>query len=260
MVNYIPPFNFHFLIFISILLKITETRRDSKPVCYFWINILFVVCVPHVHVSEHFKVCAPLLPSYGWIFRKPVDISRCTSCFKYIDLKAGRQPECEKRRLGWYQNVGIRKLRGTQNVRILKLWGTQNARILKLRGTQNVRIINLGGIQNARILKLRDTQNVRILKLGGTQNARILKLGGTQNAEMKKLEGYQRETLNTGIPKWLLAVGSCLFSVQDSSRVWCGEQSSLFHSSSNVTPFSCSSASVSSRYFKKSSKISHSST
>ena len=38
-------------------------------------------------------------------------------------------------------------------------------------------------------------------KLGGTQNARILKLGGTQNAEMQQLEGYQRETLNTGIPK-----------------------------------------------------------
>ena len=186
-----------------------------------------MVCVPHVHVSEHFKVCAHLLRSYSWIFRKPVDISRCTSCFKYIDLKVGRQPECEKLRLGWYQNVGMRKLRGTQN---------------------------------ARILKLRDTQNVRILKLGGTQNARILKLGGTQNAEMKKLEGYQRETLNTGIPKWLLAVGSGSFCVQDSSRVWCGEQSSLFHSSSNVTPFSCSSASVSSRYFKKSSEISHSST
>ena len=38
-------------------------------------------------------------------------------------------------------------------------------------------------------------------KLGGTQNARILKLGGTQNAEMQQLEGYQRETLNTGIPR-----------------------------------------------------------
>ena len=193
MVNYIPPFNFHFLIFISILLKITETRRDSKPVCYFWINILFVVCVPHVHVSEHFKVCAPLLPSYGWIFRKPVDISRCTSCFKYIDLKAGRQPECEKLRVGWYQNVGMRKLRGTQN-------------------------------------------------------ARVLKLGGTQNEEMQKLEGYQRETLNTGIPRWLLAVGSGSFTVQVSSRFWCGEQGNRFHSSSNVTPFSCSSASVSRRY------------
>ena len=38
-------------------------------------------------------------------------------------------------------------------------------------------------------------------KLGGTQNARILKLGGTQNAEMQQLDGYQRETLNTGIPR-----------------------------------------------------------
>ena len=194
MVNCILPFNFHFLIFISILLKITETRCDWKPVYYFWINILFVVWVPHVHVSEHFKVCAHLLPSYGWIFRKPVDISRCTSCirFKYIDLKSGRQPKCEKLRLGWYQNVGMRKL-------------------------------------------------------GGTQNARILKLGGTQNAEMQQLDGYQRETLNTGIPRWLLAVGSGSFSVQVSSRFWCGEQGNRFHSSSNVTLSSCSSASVSSR-------------
>ena len=238
MVNYIPPFNFHFLTFISISLKITETRCDSKSVCYFWINILFVVCVPHVHVSEHFKVCAHFLPSYGWIFRKPVDISRCTSCvrFKYIDLKSGRQPKCEKLRLGWYQNVGM-----------CKLGGNQNGRILKLRATQN-----------AGILKLRDTQNVRILKLGGTQNARILKLGGTKNAEMKKLEGYQRETLNTGIPKWLLAVGSGSFSVQVSSRFWCGEQGNRFHSSSNVTLFSCSSASVSSRYLGTPSKITHS--
>ena len=89
MVTYIPPFNFYFLIFISILLKITETRCDWKPVCYFWINTLFVVWGQHVHVSKHFKVCTHLLPSYGWIFRKPVDISRCTSCvrFKYIDLR-----------------------------------------------------------------------------------------------------------------------------------------------------------------------------
>ena len=134
MVNYIPPFNFHFLIFPSILWKITETRRDWKPVCYFWINILFVVCVPHVHVSEHFKVCAHLLSSYGWIFRKPVDISRCTSCFKYIDLKSGRQPKCEKLRLGWYQNLGMRKLEGTQNARILKLRGTQKYEDTKIRG------------------------------------------------------------------------------------------------------------------------------
>ena len=136
MVNYIPPFHFHFLTFTSILLKITETRRDWKPVCYFWINILLVVCVPHVHVSEHFKVCAHLLSSYSWIFRKPVDISRCTSCihFKYIDLKSGRQPKCEKLRLGWYQNVGMRKLGGTQNARILKLRGTQKCEDTKIRG------------------------------------------------------------------------------------------------------------------------------
>ena len=37
------------------------------------------------------------------------------------------------------------------------------------------------------------------------------------------------------------------FSVQVSSRFWCGEQVSLFHSSSNVTPISCSSASVNRR-------------
>ena len=199
---------------------------DSKPVCYFWINVLFVICVPHVNVSEHFKVCAHLLPSYGWIFRKTVDISRCTSCihFKYIDLKSGRQPKCDKLRLGWYQNVGMRNLGGTQNARILKLGGTQNARILKLRGTQN---------------------------------ARILKLGSTQNAGMLKLEGYQRETLNTGIPKWLLAVSSGSFSVQLSSRVWCGEQGNRFHSSSNVTPFFCSSSSESSRYLGSPSLFSY---
>ena len=156
------------------------------------------------------------------LLNKPVDISRCTSCihFKYIDLKSGRQPKCDKLRLGWYQNVGMRNLGGTQNARILKFGGTQNARILKLRGTQN---------------------------------ARILKLGSTQNAGMLKLEGYQRETLNTGIPKWLLAVSSGSFSVQLSSRVWCGEQGNRFHSSSNVTPFFCSSSSVSNRYLGSSS-------
>ena len=39
------------------------------------------------------------------------------------------------------------------------------------------------------------------------------------------------------------------FSVQVSSGCWCGKQGSVFHSSANVTPFSCSSASVSSRRF-----------
>ena len=136
MVNYIPPFNFHFLIFISILLKITEARCDSKPVCYFWINILFVVCVPHVHVSEHFKVCVHFLPSYGWIFRKPVDISRCTSCirFKYIDLKSGRQPKCEKLRLRWYQNVGMRKLGGSPKCEDTKIKGYPKCGDTKIRG------------------------------------------------------------------------------------------------------------------------------
>ena len=42
--------------------------------------------------------------------------------------------------------------------------------------------------------------------------------------------------------------GSGSFSVQVSSRFWSDEQGSHFHSSSNVTPFSCSSASVSRRY------------
>ena len=37
------------------------------------------------------------------------------------------------------------------------------------------------------------------------------------------------------------------FSVQVSSGCWCGKQGSVFHSSANVTPMRCSSASVSSR-------------
>ena len=58
---------------------------------------------------------------------------------------------------------------------------------------------------------------------------------------------YLREYLNdcqTG--------GSGSISVQVSLGCWCGKQNSLFHSSANVTPFFCSSASVSgeSREFK----------
>ena len=40
-----------FLIFISILLKIVETRFDSEPVSYFEINILFAVGLTHERVN-----------------------------------------------------------------------------------------------------------------------------------------------------------------------------------------------------------------
>ena len=70
--------------FISMLLKITETRFDSEPICYFWINILFQVCVPHVHVNTlNYLLKRHLLPSYHGISRIPVDISRCTSCIRF---------------------------------------------------------------------------------------------------------------------------------------------------------------------------------
>ena len=66
------------------LLKITETRFDSEPICYFWINILFEVCVPHVHVNTlNYPLKRHLLPSYHGISRIPVDISRCTSCIRF---------------------------------------------------------------------------------------------------------------------------------------------------------------------------------
>ena len=38
-----------FLIYISI--KITETRFDLEPVFYFWIKVLFTVCMPHVYAN-----------------------------------------------------------------------------------------------------------------------------------------------------------------------------------------------------------------
>ena len=54
--------------FISMLLKITETRFDSEPICYFWINILFQVCVPHVHVNTlNYLLKRHLLPSYEYL-------------------------------------------------------------------------------------------------------------------------------------------------------------------------------------------------
>ena len=50
------------------LLKITETRFDSEPICYSCINILFQVCVPHVHVNTlNYPLKRHLLPSYEYL-------------------------------------------------------------------------------------------------------------------------------------------------------------------------------------------------
>ena len=46
------------------------------------------------------------------------------------------------------------------------------------------------------------------------------------------------------------------FSVQVSSGCWCGKQGSVFHSSANVTPFFCSSASVRSRHLNDQGNLS----
>ena len=55
------------------------------------------------------------------------------------------------------------------------------------------------------ILKLGNNQNARNLGyigiLGGIRNARILKVEVYPKYRILKLEGYQRDVLNTGIPK-----------------------------------------------------------
>lgn len=55
------------------------------------------------------------------------------------------------------------------------------------------------------ILKLGNNQNARNLGyigiLGGIRNARILKVEVYPKYSILKLEGYQRDVLNTGIPK-----------------------------------------------------------
>ena len=53
-----------FLIFIDS--KIAETRFDSKPVCYFLINILFVVSWSS-RARKHSKLCTHLLSSYEYL-------------------------------------------------------------------------------------------------------------------------------------------------------------------------------------------------
>ena len=59
-----------FLIFID--LKIAETGFDSKPVCYFLINILFVVSMPCA--CEHSKLCAHLLSSYEYLISLSISV------------------------------------------------------------------------------------------------------------------------------------------------------------------------------------------
>ena len=88
-----------FPIFISLLIKITETRFDSEPregasvhrlpVCFFWVSIFFVVCVPLVHVNK-FKLCAHLLSSYEDLVNLSISCSRFTSCipFKWMHNNA----------------------------------------------------------------------------------------------------------------------------------------------------------------------------
>ena len=49
----------------------------SGPV-YFWINLLFAVCVPHLHVNTLNYALIRFIQL--WISRKPVDISRYISC------------------------------------------------------------------------------------------------------------------------------------------------------------------------------------
>ena len=87
----------HFLIFISILLKITETRFDSGPFCYFWSNILFAAYVPHVYVNtlNYALILYPVMNIA--ISRKPVDISRCTSCMPALNKYITRSPMCPPR-------------------------------------------------------------------------------------------------------------------------------------------------------------------
>jgi len=59
-----------FLIFIN--LKIAETGFDSKPVCYFLINILFIVSMSCAH--EHSKLCAHLLSSYEYLISLSISV------------------------------------------------------------------------------------------------------------------------------------------------------------------------------------------
>ena len=112
-------------------------------------------------------------------------------------------------------------------------------------------------IQNMGILKSEKKPKYETIRLGWHQNTRIfrgyLKCEDTQIRGIPKMRGY----LNSWDIKGIFEIqgylndcctgGSGSFSVQVSSRFWCGGQGSLSHSSANVTPFSCSSASVSGR-------------
>ena len=71
-----------FLIFID--LKIAETGFDSKPVCYFFINILLIVSM--THACEHSKLHAHLLSSYEYLISLSISViilRSFTVCFKY---------------------------------------------------------------------------------------------------------------------------------------------------------------------------------
>ena len=61
------------LVEISKDFRITETRFDSEPVCYFWINILLAVFVPHVHVNTQ-QLCAHLLSSYEYLVNMSISV------------------------------------------------------------------------------------------------------------------------------------------------------------------------------------------
>ena len=72
-----------FLIFIEF--KIPETGFDSKPVCYFLINILLVL-VSMPHAREHPKLCAHLLSCYEYLISLSISVTvlrAFTVCFKY---------------------------------------------------------------------------------------------------------------------------------------------------------------------------------